>query len=90
MSILVTDESLLTSVFCEVQTEPCKGLNVDQWEAVTTNMKQNSCDQDRSQKPGALTHDCGTQEFISKGNTAAEPNKPELNSGCFNSLSGYF
>lgn len=30
MSILVTDESLLTSAFCKVQAEPYKGLNVDQ------------------------------------------------------------
>lgn len=28
MSILVTDDSLLTSVFCEVQTEPYNGLKM--------------------------------------------------------------
>lgn len=58
MSILVTDKLLLTSVFCKVQTEPYKGLNVDQWEAVTTNIKQNSCGAARSEKLGALNHDC--------------------------------
>lgn len=57
LSILVTDDSLLTSVFCKVQTEPYKGLSDDQCEAVTTNIKQNSCDAARSEKLGALNHD---------------------------------